>query len=265
VRRLVLVNALIFAILAAAVTLAYYSYTSGQETRDRERLAMREVVQEKVASIEGLILGEDDKVFAIPFDTLVSKLPDILDSIHARSIFVLDSKRTVVPGGYARRLGTASEKEGIAFRDWFEQQVAPRLDLDGKGYNIRGHDHGIWVDKEGFTQREQLFAFIKKQSGDRTYYVVIEEDLTYIVYSLFRQYVPTPTDNTRSRYVFQVIDPVGKVVCCSPFIVDAQVLSSSAKHWISGLSVLPSATRRTCASSSASGSSTPCSSAARLR
>jgi hypothetical protein len=103
VRRLVLVNALIFAILAAAVTLAYYSYTSGLEARERERQAMRELAQEKVLSIEAIILGEDEKVFAVPFDTLVANLREVDASVHATSLFVLDDRQTVVPGGYVSR------------------------------------------------------------------------------------------------------------------------------------------------------------------
>jgi two-component system phosphate regulon sensor histidine kinase PhoR len=224
VRRLVLVNALIFAILAAAVTLAYYSYTSGQESRDRERLAMREVVQEKVANVEALITGDDAKLFQLPFESLVTKLRETFISIHAKSVFILDSKRTVIPDGYVSRR-VADEKQGIAFREWFEQQIAPRLDLDAAGYNVRAHDHGIWVDKEGRFESEYLFAFMKKQSGDRTYYVVIEEDMGYIVYSLFTQYFPAYPELSRSRYVFQVVDSLGRVVAGAPYIADTAALS----------------------------------------
>jgi two-component system phosphate regulon sensor histidine kinase PhoR len=201
VRRLLLVNALIFAVLAAAVTLAYYSYSfaSGQVQRERERDSMKEVAIEKRLSIEALIIRDDQKLFSVPFDD-VGRLKPLADSVHVTSVFVLDDKRTVVPGGYVSR---RSEKEGIKFRDRFEQDIAPKLELDASGFNTRGHIHTVW---EG---RPYLFSFIKKQSGDRTYYIVIEEDLSYLVGWVFPQDF---ANNDKSRYVYQVVDVLGEVV-----------------------------------------------------
>lgn len=222
-RRLLLVNALIFAVLAAAVTLAYYSYTSGLETRERERQAMRELAQEKVLSIEAIILGEDAKVFDTPFERLVTNVREVLGSVRAKGVFVLekdkDDKLSVVPGGYARR--DTGEKQGVAFREWFEKQVAPKLELDGTRMNVRGHDHREWEGKE------YLFSFMKKQSGDRTYYVVIEEDQGYALFSTFLPRDPRDEVTPHSRYVFQVIDPLGRVVYGPGFFVNAEVLTVS--------------------------------------
>ena len=60
-RRLVLVNALIFAVLAAAAALAYYGYsaTTEQPPRDRELALMLDLAEEKVLNIESLI---DEKI-----------------------------------------------------------------------------------------------------------------------------------------------------------------------------------------------------------
>src|ERR1043165_8173331 len=54
VRRLLLLNALIFAVLAAAVALAYYGYaaTSGETSRDRELALMQDLAEDKVLSVE---------------------------------------------------------------------------------------------------------------------------------------------------------------------------------------------------------------------
>jgi two-component system phosphate regulon sensor histidine kinase PhoR len=217
------VNALIFAILAAAVTLAFYSYTSGQDQRERERERMRDLADEKVANIEGLILGDDEKVFHVPYEQLVTKIKEVADSVHATSVFVLDDKRKVVAGGYASRRGA---KEGIEFRDRFEKEIAPKLALDEVDpESARGHDHGVW---EG---REILFSFTKRRSGDRTYYVVIEEDLSYLLFSVFPQYFPAETGPRplRSRdLVFQVVDSLGEVVYGTRFLKDTEVLSAPA-------------------------------------
>src|SRR5947209_1578266 len=100
-RRLLLVNALIFAVLAAAVALAYYgfSYTSRP---DSEEALIREVAEEKVLNIEALIEQDDAKIFAeVQLDPL-SNLGDIVKAARAAvlSVFVLDDQLQVVPGGY---------------------------------------------------------------------------------------------------------------------------------------------------------------------
>ena len=58
-RRLLLVNALIFAVLAAAVALAYYGFSYTSDVSDRERQLLREVAREKVLNIEFLITDSD--------------------------------------------------------------------------------------------------------------------------------------------------------------------------------------------------------------
>ena len=48
-RRLLLVNALIFAVLAAAIALAYYGYSFASESPERESVAiMHDLAVEKV-------------------------------------------------------------------------------------------------------------------------------------------------------------------------------------------------------------------------
>ena len=77
-RRLLLVNALIFAVLAAAVALAYYGYraTSEASLRERQEDLMREVASEKILSLEGIIQSDDDKLFTspLPLETFVENL-----------------------------------------------------------------------------------------------------------------------------------------------------------------------------------------------
>src|SRR5215831_13783219 len=115
-RRLLLVNALIFAVLASAIGLAYYgySYTSEVSTREREIIedTMRDLAEEKVIGIESLITTADAKVFddvghAIELD----RLRDDLKRIGEReplveSIYVLDGDlQPVLDGLVSRREG----------------------------------------------------------------------------------------------------------------------------------------------------------------
>ena len=204
-RRLVLVNALIFAVLAAAVALAYYSYSSTRTTtsRDRERLLMRDLAEEKVVNIESRIINDDEKLFnsGLSLEALLPKLGEIASTLHVASVFVLDDELKLIPDGYkSQRRGN----EASQFREFFFRAVLPDLRKAGlveRVRDVRGHLHHDW---EG---RSRLFSFMKKQSGDKTYYIVIEEDLAYLVGLLFPQYFA----GFRSKYIYQVIDQRGEL------------------------------------------------------
>ena len=91
-RRLLLVNALIFAVLAAAAALAYYGYsaTSEQTSRDRELALMLDLAEEKVLNIESLIDDADKKLMRSIELGEISKLKVEGTGAAVRSIFVLD-------------------------------------------------------------------------------------------------------------------------------------------------------------------------------
>ncbi|HTJ43391.1 MAG TPA: HAMP domain-containing sensor histidine kinase [Kofleriaceae bacterium] len=202
-RRLLLVNALIFAVLASAVGLAYYgySYTSEVSTREREIIqdTMRDLAEEKVIGIESLITSTDDKVFAevaraIELDRLRDDLQTIAGEPLVESIYVLDDRvAPVLDGLVSRRTGD----ERLRARTLFLTAIAPSLPLRDQPLNVRGHVHGTW---EG---RPYLFSFAKKQIDDRTYYVVVETNLTYLFINVFPEFFP------RSPRLYQVVDQDG--------------------------------------------------------
>jgi two-component system phosphate regulon sensor histidine kinase PhoR len=203
VRRLLLVNALIFAVLAAAVALAYYgySYATDEASRGREEKLMRKVALEKVLAIEGIIVGGDQKLFGanLPLDTFIDKLPELTIGIHVSSVFVLDDRQKLVAGGYH---SARPDKEGLAFRDWFMGAVLPDLPLVKQPVGERGHLHKEW---DG---RPYLFSFVKKVSRDKTYYIVVEEDLNYLYAYQFPYYFPI-LDSDKSELIYQVVDANG--------------------------------------------------------
>ena len=63
-RRVLVVNALIFAVLAAAVALAYYGFSASsyEASRDRELEPLRELAEEKVFNIENLVVRDERTV-----------------------------------------------------------------------------------------------------------------------------------------------------------------------------------------------------------
>jgi len=198
VRRLILVNALIFAVLAAAVALAYYafSFVSNETSRYRER-AMRDLAAEKIFNIEASILREDQKLFGspLPLETFIARLPELTKDLGVMSVFVLDEQRKLITGGYySARLG----QEGTSFRDWFLKAVVPDLPLAGRTPETRGHRHAIWGGKP------YLFSFVKKLSVDKKpYYIVIEEHLPNLVAFVFPQYFQNFEESNR---IYQVVD-----------------------------------------------------------
>jgi len=220
VRRLLLVNALIFAVLAAAVALAYYGFSYTSDVSDRERQFLQEIALEKVLNIEFLVTDADQSIFDQVRVESPSNLDDVVKSTRAAvsSVFVLDSDLEIVPGGYVSNPLRRSKNEGVAFRDYFQTKVVPRLQL--KDYRAdhphecpsrcRGHLHGVWDGKE------YLFSFERKVTGDRTYYVVVEEDLVHLVYVVFPQFFTA----TNSPRLYKIVDESGRVVAGTPYFDD---------------------------------------------
>jgi two-component system phosphate regulon sensor histidine kinase PhoR len=126
-----------------------------------------------------------------------------IHSAAVASVFVLDERLDIVPGGYA---STRVGEEGAAFRDYFVKQIAPTLPLATEPLRSRGHWHGEFGD------RPYLFSFTRRTWGDRTYYVVLEEDLAHLVGAVFPQFF-----GVRSPRLYQVVDERGQLVYGFPF------------------------------------------------
>lgn len=210
-RRLLLVNALIFAVLAAAVALAYYGYSYATEvsSRTRELQLMHDLAEEKVLSIESLILRDDQKLFAptLPVDQYVSRLPELARGVNVASVFVLDDQLALVPDGHYSQRDPAEAAEFLA---WFQRDVLPTLRLAELAPNTREHVHGTWHGKP------YLFSYMKKVWGGKTYYIVIEEDLVHLVAWMFPQFFAV----TQKR-LYQVVDERGEVVYGLPFTYES--------------------------------------------
>jgi two-component system phosphate regulon sensor histidine kinase PhoR len=210
VRRLLVVNALIFAVLAAAAALAYYGYsaTTEQTSRERELELMQELAEEKVANLEYLINEADTKLLS---RVEPAKLPEadylrfLRETTGAAftSIYVLDDRLQLIPSGYNTTRGA---DEGNAYRDWFMQRVLPLLRLEQAKPNVRGH---FYFSLDG---RPYLFSYMKRASGNRTFYAVIEDDMGHLTLRLFPQFFAVS-----SKRLYQVVDENGVVRAGDPF------------------------------------------------
>ncbi|MBA3819822.1 MAG: HAMP domain-containing histidine kinase [Deltaproteobacteria bacterium] len=203
-RRLLLVNALIFAVLAAAAALAYYGYSarSEQTSRDRELALMLDLAEEKVLNIESLIDDADKKLMrGIELDEM-AKLQQKVETSGAavRSVFVLDDELKLVPDGVV-------SSRSVAFRDWFLANVLPQLPLAAQPLDTRGHLY-LNVDQP------YLFSFMRREHDGKTYYIVIEDDLFHLVGHLFPQFF---IFSDSSKRLYQVVDDRGEVRYGAPF------------------------------------------------
>jgi two-component system phosphate regulon sensor histidine kinase PhoR len=211
VRRLLLVNALIFAVLAAAVALAFYgfSYTSEVSFPESEKALIYAQAEDHITEIEDAIVQADTKLFG---DIQLDPLSDLNESVKrsraaVSSVFVLDENLELVPGGYLADVTTHPQREATAFRDWFMKEVLPRLPLKTQKTGTRGHVHDRWKGKPF------LFSFVKKQAGERTYYIVVEDDQVHLVAFVFSQFF-----QSRPPLVYQVVDENGVRVYGPPFV-----------------------------------------------
>ncbi len=219
VRRLLLVNALIFAVLAAAVALAYLGSTASGVSRDSEKQLMHELADEKVLGIEQLIVDSDDRLFHGVQLEDPSKLDELVrNDALVETAYMLDDQRRLVRGGATRRTG----QEGALVQDWFMHHVVPTLPLDKQPVEVRGHVRAIW-DGGPLAGKPYLMSFMRKVSGDRTYYVVIEENLNYVVAFVFPQFFPTG-----SPRLYQVVDEHGQFVSGIPFAEDPDAVTPGA-------------------------------------
>jgi two-component system, OmpR family, phosphate regulon sensor histidine kinase PhoR len=207
VRRLLLVNALIFAVLAAAAALAYYGYaaTSGETSRDRELALMQDLAEEKVLNIEFLIDDADKKLMR---EIELDELPRLQKKVETSgagvvSVIVLDEQLNLVPSG---SVSTQPEKQAKEFRDWMLANVVPQLPLARQPLDERGH---VYLNLD----RPYLFSFMRRVSDGRTFYIVIEDDLFHLVRLCEQLFFISD----ESKRLYQVVDDRGQLRCGVPF------------------------------------------------
>ncbi len=209
-RRVLLLNALIFAVLAAAIALAYYSfsYTNEDNSRERALVLMRELAEEKVLNIESWIDENDRKLLREVQIDPMSDLQSLMRTTGAgaASVFVLDSEKRLMPNGV---VGRSNELTA-----YFTSTILPQLDLDKEKVGDRGWQYLREKTKQGEPAgRWYLFSFMKRLSGDKTFYVVIEDDPNHLVGRLFPQFFAI----SNSPRLYQVVDENDNPVFGAPF------------------------------------------------
>jgi len=152
----------------------------------------------------------------------LSKLQEVVNPVSSSiaSVFVLDEQGKVLADGY---VGTPMRKpaESIQFRNWVLDHLVPTLPLAKLPVGERGHVHGIW--RAGpLAGKPYLFSFVKRVSGDRTYYVLIEDDLNHLVAWLFPTFFNV---SDTSKRIYQVVNDRGELMFGLPFKIGPDMLA----------------------------------------
>lgn len=197
-RRLLLVNALIFAVLAAVVVFAYFGWSNSSAValRNERTQLLTDLVEEKILNIESVVVGADSRLLKeIRLDQL-DRLEEQVKSSGAAvaQVFVLDDHLKPVLGGSLS--GSRDPKDAIAMRDWYGKNVIAKLDLAKLPLDTRFHHYG-----RGPYDAPYLLAYERKQQDGQTYYAVIEEDLNHLLFSMFPQFF-----SERSKHLYQIVD-----------------------------------------------------------
>jgi len=204
VRRLALVYALIAAVLTAAVGLALYGYSYSNELSTRERWMMRELMgelaQEKVIGIESEMMRADQALFeSVDIYNLQEFQRQVAsERLAVESILILDERLEIVPDGFYT--GRTDKDERDRFRRFFSEKVIPDLHLENADFNERYHLH------RNYGGRPYLFSYSRRYAKGRVFYIVVEEDLSYLVGTIFPQFF-----DVRSPRLYQVLDERGDI------------------------------------------------------
>jgi two-component system phosphate regulon sensor histidine kinase PhoR len=196
---------LVLTIVVAACALAYYGYEYAHDIahRGEESIigATRDVAQEKVASIENKILENDQNLFNLVELEDLKELPRRWKQISPTlptisSVVVLDEHLSIAPDGFVSK---KRPPEAVAFRSLFEKQILADLDLGTMGPDEQRHLHKQYDD------RYYALSTMRRDVDGRRFYVVIDEDLGYLVGEEF----PADFADFGTRRLYQIVDERG--------------------------------------------------------
>ncbi|MEP6866326.1 MAG: hypothetical protein ABJE66_37250, partial [Deltaproteobacteria bacterium] len=210
-RRLLLVNALIFAVLAAVVAFAYFGWanSSAVALKDEQKKLLNELAIEKIANIEQNVVEADNRILKVIRVDQLDKLDDQVRSTGAAvaSVFVLDAELKPVPNGSVSI--TRPPAEAVAMREWYVANVISKPDFPKPPLETRAHYYGRGPNGAPF-----LLSYERKQLDGKAFYVVVEDDLNHL-----KNYM-IPLFFLGSKFLYQVVDDEDVVVQGWPFQYD---------------------------------------------
>jgi len=217
VRRLLLVNALIFAVLAAVVAFAYFGWanSSAVALRDEQFKLLNELAVEKILNIESNVEEADNRILKVVRLDQLDKLDEQVKSTGAAvaSVFVLDADLRPVLNG-SKDLTSRAQVEAVETRDWYLAHELRRAALEKLDLEKPTRRYGRGPDGKPY-----LLTFERKQLDGQNYYVVVEDDLNHLINFMIPQFF------LGSRFLYQVADENNVVKQGWPFQYEKEALA----------------------------------------
>jgi two-component system phosphate regulon sensor histidine kinase PhoR len=188
----------------AAAGLAYYGYSYSRALSIRERALImdttRELAEEKVIGIETELIKSDHAIFNRVNINNLSKFQEVLRTERPaiESAMILDEDLVIIPGGFFAKPDLNDLER---YREFLFKEIIPDLELRRSKLNQRGHLHKY------YDGRPRLFSHIRRRSKGKTFHVVLEADLAYLVSTVFPQFF-----GIRSPRLYQVVETDGGLI-----------------------------------------------------
>jgi len=171
-------------ILMSAVALGVYSYRSAAQVAERSESSLVATTQllgdQTRERIDNFIVDSDRAMFDLvdlehlaDFSRSWSYIVRVSPAVEA--VALLDENLKILPGGYVSKKRVADAE---AFRDLFLTKILPDLPLTDLKVDLHQHLHQVYEN------RYYLISYMKRQRGDRVYYVVLKISNDYILKEL---------------------------------------------------------------------------------
>jgi len=195
VRRLLLVNALIFAVLAAVVAFAYFGWanSSAVALQDEQQKLLDALALEKRLNIESNVAEADNRILKVVRLDQVDKLDEQVRSTGAAvaSVFVLDDELKPVLNGSIST--SRPQAEAVKARDWYVAHEISKLDFAKLPLEKAEHHYGTQPDGTPY-----LLSYERKLADGKSYYVVVEDDLNHLLNYMIPQFFSAPGFSIKS-------------------------------------------------------------------
>ena len=226
-RRLLLVNALIFAVLAAVVAFAYFGWanSSAVALQDEQQKLLDALALEKRLNIESNVAEADNRILKVVRLDQVDKLDEQVRSTGAAvaSVFVLDDELKPVLNGSIST--SRPQAEAVKARDWYVAHEISKLDFAKLPLEKAEHHYGTQPDGTPY-----LLSYERKLADGKSYYVVVEDDLNHLLNYMIPQFF------LGSGFLYQVVDDRGALRQGWPFNYEKEALRAEVEftmldHW----------------------------------
>lgn len=201
-RALITPLAGIITIAVASGLLGWYGYARSQDSLASQRQValetMGELATEKVLNIEYTVTRADQAIFESIDPENPSAVREKIKSEKAAvtSVLILDEKLQPTPGGYFSKRSRPN-----VFLDKVFPHLLKEMAVEATALSEPTYRHLVLGDID------LLFVYKKLKKSDKTYYLILEHDISYLVGFVFPKYF-----DIESRHIYRIVNETGALV-----------------------------------------------------